>query len=189
LPAQAILFDFMGVLLFRRDAYTPDAVVDAVDERIGRVTDDGQFRREVMQTYRLTKPEFDGLLARVAAKYVPYEPLWRLLPRLRQHYKLGIINNGTCLSYPLFNARLELDRAFDLFLSSAQEGVAKPAAEIFERACERLAVMPGQCLFMDDAEANVRGACQAGMRAIHWPDRDSGFQAFGDWLKSENTVG
>jgi putative hydrolase of the HAD superfamily len=143
----------------------------------------------VRQRYRLTEAEFEGLLARIAAKYAPFELLWELLPALRKRYKLGIINNGTYLTHRLFNARLGLDSTFDLFLSSAQEGIAKPAAEIFERGCQRLGVTPEQCLFMDDAEANVRGARQIGMQAIHWPDHAAGFQAFLEWLKRENASG
>lgn len=188
-PTQAILFDFVGVLLFRGEAYTPDAIVNAVDKHIGQVIDDDHFRQEVMQTYPMTEAEFDDILARVVAKYAPFEPLWELLPKLRQSYKLGIINNGTYLSYPLFNARFELDRSFDLFLSSAQEGMSKPAVGIFKRACERLGVAPEQCLFMDDAETNIRGAHQLGMQTIHWPDHTSGFQAFLEWLKRENAPG
>jgi hypothetical protein len=36
---RAILFDFMGVLLFSRPDYEPDELLDAIDRRMGQVTD------------------------------------------------------------------------------------------------------------------------------------------------------
>jgi epoxide hydrolase-like predicted phosphatase len=182
---QAILFDLMGVLLFRKDDYLPDEIVDAIDEYIGGVTDDRSFRQEMLNRYRLTDPEFDALLARIADKYAPFMPLWDLLPELRKRYRLGIINNGTFLTYPLLDARLGLSRRFDLFISSAQEGVCKPDARIYRQSCERLGLVPDECLFMDDTEKNIIGARQVGMQVIHWPERFSGLQALHDWLRNE----
>jgi epoxide hydrolase-like predicted phosphatase len=182
---QAILFDLMGVLLFQMEDYLPDELVDAIDEHIGGVTDDRSFRQEMSRRYRLTDLEFHALLARIVDKYAPFLPLWERLPELRKRYRLGIINNGTFLTYPLMDARFGLSRSFDLFISSAQEGVCKPDARIYRRACERLGLVPDQCLFMDDAEKNIIGARQIGMQTIHWPERVSGLQTLCDWLRNE----
>jgi HAD superfamily hydrolase (TIGR01509 family) len=182
---RAILFDLMGVLLFRRDDYVPDERVDAIDGHIGGVSDDRRFRQEMQQQYGLAAAEFDALLARIVDKYVPFPPLWEMLPELRKRCRLGIINNGTYLTYPRLDARLGLHERFDLFVSSAQEGVCKPDIRIYQRACQRLGLPPEQCLFMDDAKKNIIGAGLAGMQAIHWPERSSGLQAFRDWLRNE----
>ena len=42
---KAILFDLMGVLLFKRSDYKPDRIVDEVDQVIGQVTDDNKFKK------------------------------------------------------------------------------------------------------------------------------------------------
>ena len=184
-PVRAILFDLVGVLLLRRPDFTSDAVVDAIDRSIGQVRDDRSFREATLAAYSLSDDEFDRCLASIAGKYAPFRPLWELLPDLKKYYRLGIINNGTYLTYPLFNARLGIDGTFDLFLSSAQEGICKPDARIFERACRRLDVLPEQCLFMDDAIVNIDSARRIGMQVILWQDASLGFQMFQEWLKRE----
>ena len=185
---RAILFDLVGVLLFRRADYMPDATVDAIDGLIGQVTDDHRFREEVLRAYSPSEAEFDRLLARIVGKYEPFLPLWELLPELRKHYRLGVINNGTYLTFPLFNARLGLESAFDLLFCSAREGVCKPDVRIFERACQQLSMTPEQCLFMDDSEVNIEAARRIGMQVILWRDAAAGFQTFRDWLKRKNIL-
>ncbi len=182
---RAILFDLMGVLLRPSTDYVPDKLVEAVDDRVGRVTDDRHFKDEIQQEFHLTDPEFEDVMARIAGKYATFPPLWALLPELKVRYKLGVINNGTSLTFPWFNSRLGMDRNFDLYLSSGLAGVSKPAAGIYLEACRRLGVAPEECLFMDDLERNVHGAQEVGMQAIHWSGHAAGFRAFQDWLAGE----
>src|SRR5512136_2644461 len=94
---KVILFDLVGVLLACREDYQPVPLIEAVDTTIGHVVDDVQFKAFVLQTYQLTEVEFDNVLQAVVDKYVPFHPLWRLLPELREHYRLAVINNGTWL--------------------------------------------------------------------------------------------
>ena len=182
LPVRAILFDMMGVLLRRRDDYVPQPLVDAVDDRIGSVTDDARFREEMRREYKLTDQQFQVLLSRVPPKYETFQPLWELLPELRERYRIAIVNNGTSLTFPWFDARFGIARNFDLYLASGRAGVAKPAAGIYEQACRKLGVTPNECLFMDDSEKNVEGARRLGMQAIHWPDPAEGLKRFKKWL-------
>jgi HAD superfamily hydrolase (TIGR01509 family) len=188
-PCRAILFDLVGVLLFCRADHVPNPTVDAIDSIIGQVRDDQRFREEAITTYSLSGTEFEHVLVNIVEKYAPFQPLWELLPELRDHYKLGIINNGTYLTYPLFNFRLGIEDLFDLFLSSGREGICKPDMRIFELACQRLGIPPEQCLFMDDSEANIESARQIGMQAILWQEAFLGFRLFQDWLKVEKSSG
>jgi len=181
---RIILFDLVGVLLFQREDYSPDETVEAIDKLIGRVTDDARFRNEVFQRFHLSSVEFDQLLRRVVDKYAVFLPIWGLLPDLRKQYRLGIINNGTYFTYPAFDDRYNLGKNFDLFVSSAQEGIRKPDARIYRLACERLEVNPAECLFMDDSMSNTREADRLGMQTVHWPNQQVGFQRFLEWLES-----
>ena len=182
---RAILFDLVGVLLFPRENYAPDETVDAVDSLIGRATNDTRLRAEILQRFRLNSMEFDHLIAQVADKYTPFPTIWELLPGLRQRYRLGVINNGTYLTFPAFDARYGLGQNFDLFLSSGREGVCKPDARIYRLACERLGVLPNQCLFMDDSTENLSTANRIGMQTIRWPDQQVGLHRFKKWMESE----
>ncbi len=182
---EAILFDFMGVLLFLRKDYAAEKIVNAVDDLIGGVVDDEAFRATVRNGLQVDEAEFQRILSRIPEKYEAYPPLWNLLPALREKYKLGIINNGTRLTFPYFDEKLKLGERFDIVLSSGAEGVRKPDLRIYLRACGQLGVEPERCLFMDDSEANVRGAAEAGMQTIHWKNREEGFSLFAEILKSD----
>ena len=46
----------------------------------------------------------------------------------------------------------------------------KPAPDLFLRAAELLGVRPSACLVVEDAEAGIRAAAAAGMRAVMVPD-------------------
>ena len=175
---DAILFDLMGVLLFQKDGYTPNDLVDKIDSLIGRVTNDSIFKQEVLKNFQLNEAELDKVIVQIVNKYEPFKKLWELLPDLKKHYKLGIINNGTALTLSHFDKELNFDKYFDLFISSAREGVKKPTTKIFLLAAKRLNVNSKRCLFMDDSEKNINGAQRIGMQTICWSSKDEGFNNF-----------
>jgi putative hydrolase of the HAD superfamily len=56
---------------------------------------------------------------------------------------------------------------FEFVMDSEIEGVEKPDSEIFLRACDRLALPPGECLYVGDLyPVDVLGARRAGLRAL-----------------------
>ena len=161
--------------------------VKMIDRRIGEVVDDRIFRENVLKDYCLSDLQFATILEQIVDLYKPFDPLWQLLPELRKTYRIGIINNGTWLTYPRFNAKYGIDQTFDIFLSSALEGVGKPNLQIYLRACEKLYVSPDRCLFLDDDKNNVSGAIQAGMRGIWWETHQTGFQEFIEWIAANGS--
>ena len=185
---DTILFDFVGVLLFPKESQESNPLVDEIDRLIGTVTNDSTFKEKVTHEHNLSESEFKTILQAIVNKYEPFVPLWKLLPRLRKRYKLGIVNNGTYLTYPLFEARYHLSQVFDDFLSSAVVGVCKPDHDIYLQACERIDSQPRNCLFMDDSEGNIIGAKSVGMQTIHWPTMASGFQAFETYLRTHERI-
>jgi len=63
---------------------------------------------------------------------------------------------------PYINANI-----FDVIVFSAEEGIKKPDPEIYRRTLARLGVEPDEAIFVDDRFANVAGARQIEMQAIH----------------------
>ena len=59
---------------------------------------------------------------------------------------------------------------FDELIISAEVGVAKPDAGIYELTLERLNVAPSEAVFVDDFPRNIAGAQAVGMKAIHFRD-------------------
>jgi FMN phosphatase YigB (HAD superfamily) len=62
---------------------------------------------------------------------------------------------------------------FDGVVVSGLEHLVKPDQRIFRRFCERFALEPQACVFIDDSEINVVAARGVGMTAVHFtsPER------------------
>jgi putative hydrolase of the HAD superfamily len=94
-----------------------------------------------------------------------------LLMQVRSVATLALVSNATTrLEHDL--EREGLAGLADIVVNSARIGVAKPDRRVYLIAAERAAVPPGRCLFIDDTEANVTAARQAGMIAIHYRQFD-----------------
>lgn len=63
---------------------------------------------------------------------------------------------------------LGYDALFDVSAYSCDLGVAKPDPRFFTRAVDLIGARAGEVLFVDDHEANVAGAAEAGLVAVHW---------------------
>jgi len=97
---------------------------------------------------------------------------WALVGYLRSvrpRHKTALISNG----WPdlrEYIVRNHFADAFDVLVISAEAGVMKPEAQIYEAALERLQVKSDQAVFVDDTLANVEAAVALGMRGIHFKD-------------------
>ncbi|NKQ59276.1 HAD-IA family hydrolase [Amycolatopsis sp. K13G38] len=60
-----------------------------------------------------------------------------------------------------------LERHFDALVFSGEVGVAKPAAQVYLIAADRLGIPADTCVFVDDSRSNVDGAVGAGMVGVH----------------------
>lgn len=117
-------------------------------------------------------------LERVAGRTLP--PLhdrWRsaqgpigenigLIRVLRPPYRLGIVSNADLTLRERLAAGLGIVDLFDDIVCSAEVGCAKPEPEIYALACRRLGLPPAACVFVDDADLNVRAAEAAGLRGV-----------------------
>ena len=92
-------------------------------------------------------------------------PNIQLARRLRPAYRTAILSNADQSLRERLH-ELGIHDLFDTVISSAEEGLAKPEAEIYRRAAARLGLPPEACVFVDDYEANVRAAEDLGMRGI-----------------------
>jgi putative hydrolase of the HAD superfamily len=88
-----------------------------------------------------------------------------LVRRLRPAYRTAILSNADRTLRDRLR-ELGIHDLFDTVVSSAEEGVAKPEAEIYRRAAERLGLPPESCAFVDDYDVNVKAARALGMHGI-----------------------
>lgn len=139
-------------------------------------------------TFKRLNLHADVNLEEVSAEFVQsYREQMALLPGAEEvlevcssRVPLALITNGPA---DMQRAAVEEVGIFHLFrtvlISGSQEvAVRKPGARIFRLACERLDVLPEEALMVgDDLEADVRGALDAGMRAVYvGPENVAGVQ-------------
>jgi putative hydrolase of the HAD superfamily len=130
---------------------------------------------------------------------VPYDDVLPGLLRLKGRVKIGSVSNG--------NADLQaigLAHHFAVSVAAHQLGRAKPDPEIFLAACRELGVAPAEAVYVgDDVLLDVRGAQQAGLRAV-WLNRTASrkhlehavvpdaicadFDELLDWLRREHAA-
>ena len=101
--------------------------------------------------------------------------LLAFLRSLRGQYVTGLISNAWS-DLREYLTREKMDDAFDHIIISAEVGVAKPEAKIFEIALEQAGVSPNEAVFVDDFYVNIEGCEKVGMKGIHFQDADSALE-------------
>jgi putative hydrolase of the HAD superfamily len=93
-----------------------------------------------------------------------------LVERLRRSgIKVALLTNNAPGLDELLRSKWDLDPrvAFDVYVNSAEVGLAKPDPEIYELTLVRLGVSPEEAVFIDDNATYVTAAADLGLRAIH----------------------
>ena len=130
-----------------------------------------------LETGELSDPEFEqrfgallgvadhaDLITRMFAGLAPEQRMLDAVSAARNGgVKTGLISNSWGLG---IYDRLESTEIFDAAVISGEVGLHKPQPEIYLLACERLAIEPGQAVFVDDLRENCAGAEAVGMTAL-----------------------
>jgi putative hydrolase of the HAD superfamily len=106
----------------------------------------------------------EGLLTRMFAASLLSEPMYAAVHAVRA---AGL---RTCLlsnswgsdAYP----RDVFEDLYHAVVISAEVGMRKPEERIFRHAADLLGLVPSECVFIDDMEANVRVAEATGMYGV-----------------------
>jgi putative hydrolase of the HAD superfamily len=179
---RGVIFDFGGVLIdmrwdvsegLERDHGLP---LHAIRETLYRTSTwreiergQGDLRTWRAEAHRLLEEQAGRSLPQLHRAWEAARQLIRanlgLARRLRPAFRTAILSNAD-MSLRGRLQELGIHDFFDTVLSSAEEGVAKPEAEIYRRAAERIGLPPEACVFVDDADVNVRAAEAIGMRGI-----------------------
>jgi putative hydrolase of the HAD superfamily len=170
---RAILFDMVGVLLFKKKGYILKTKEELNAEKIEKLynnVDDKKLLFDIKSKLGLSDDEIKKALAFIPEKYEKFEKLWKLLPVLKNKYKLAVINNGNSLADKYWRKKFDFS-IFDEFIVSAKIGIKKPDPRIFLFVCEKLKVRPEDCLFLDDLKENIAAARKLKMRALWWSEK------------------
>ena len=77
------------------------------------------------------------------------------------------------MSHETVDGTFAMSPAFGLLdgrIISGFEGVMKPGPEIFQLACDRFGLAPGDALFIDDSAKNIAAAESLGFHVLHFTD-------------------
>jgi putative hydrolase of the HAD superfamily len=117
---------------------------------------------------------FAAYLRHYRAAWRPFgdaSPALAALARAHPSLALGVVTNGEGEPQRAKLARIGLHEHFPLVVASGEEGIAKPDAEIFALACERLEVEREQAAHVGDRlDLDAEAARAAGLHGI-WLDR------------------
>jgi len=195
-PIRAMLFDYGGVLvrtvdprprrqLEHRFDLEPGQVYDLVfgsplwdDVQHGR-TDSEAFWRDVGERLGLDDEELTAFRRGFWGGDKVDEELVEVVWELRKlGFTTAVLSNAPS-SLGGYLEELDIVEAFDRVIISADEGVTKPAPEIFDRALDRLGVGPTEAVFIDDTPVNVEAARRLGLHAT----RFRGLAPLRHWLR------
>jgi 2-haloacid dehalogenase len=81
---------------------------------------------------------------------------------------LYALTNWSHETFPIARPRFPFFEWFDGIVVSGEIGMIKPDARIYHHLLERFGLAAGDCVFIDDSAANVRGAEAVGITALHF---------------------
>jgi HAD superfamily hydrolase (TIGR01549 family) len=87
---------------------------------------------------------------------------------LRRTCKTGLLSNAFSDLRYLATQVWKIADAFDQMIISAEVGLMKPDARIYQLAVRRLGVQPAEAVFIDDFIHNVEAARMVNLLAIHF---------------------
>lgn len=89
-----------------------------------------------------------------------------LVRRLKETgYRIWLLSNASAMQ-PKYWQKVPVSRYFDGTLISCDVKTVKPSREIYKLFTEKFSLKPEECLFIDDAPANVAGAIACGWQGI-----------------------
>jgi glucose-1-phosphatase len=199
---RAVLFDVGGVILRTEDAserlrwaarlgVAPEvlyhAVFDseaAIQATVGAASAEAVWA-SVAQRFDLD----DQALAQLRIDFFTGdrcdEALVTYIRSLRPAFKTGLLSNAWPDGRAIIAGKFRLADAVDDLVISAEVGLAKPDARIFELAAARLGVRPEETILVDDFVRNIDGARTAGLQVVHFRSREQAIADVQTLLASE----
>lgn len=182
MPIRAAFFDFGGVIM-RTEFQTPrqalaerfnmdyDEIVKAVFDSesarrasLGEITEEAHWT-EVLKRFRQPASEMQAFRDAFFGGDVIDRDLVQTIRSLRGKFHTGLISNAWSglREYLLKEKMLDL---FDTVVISAEVGVVKPEARIFNIALEQAGIRAQEAVFVDDFQVNIDGCEKVGMKGI-----------------------
>lgn len=185
MPIKNIIFDMGNVLL----KYDPDFVLEKycksdeskkiikkeffggpewVQGDLGLITPEGRFENVRNRVPEKFHSELSDCSDNWEICLIPVEGAGEFLKEVKEKgYRLFILSNASLEFYHYFPEHYSLD-FFDGVVVSADLHMIKPDKRIYEFILEKYALVPEECLFIDDVAENTEGAGRVGINAVQF---------------------
>jgi glucose-1-phosphatase len=178
-----IIFDLGNVLLsFKPSEYFdkhkyPSTIkakilADIFGSKEWRMLDDGNISTEaaidaISKRSSLKKEEIFHVFNLRTDLLFPLDSNVKILPGLRKRgFKLYYLSNFPLDIFDEVRSGYYFFKYFEGGLISAEAKISKPDARIYDLLLKKYSLVPGECLFIDDLEANVISARTFGMAVL-----------------------
>ncbi len=190
---RAVISDMGQVVLWFDNTLFIRRLAEITGLPFDRVKDVAHANLDVIPKFdggRITPPEFKarvfaalGVKADVSDEvfwnvyadiFRPNEPVIGILKRVKAAgYPLVLLSNTDTERFGFVKRTYPEVLFFDAYALSYELGLLKPDAAIYLEAARRAGSEPGECVFVDDMDENVKGAEAAGLRGILYrPETD-----------------
>lgn len=130
---KAIIFDMVGVLVFKKIGYTPitsDEINSQNIEDLFNHLNDKKLINEIKIKLKLSDKEIKRAVRLIPDKYCKFDELWNLLPGLKTKHLLAVINNGNTIAIKYWKEKFDFG-IFDMFINSTEVGIKSLTLEYF----------------------------------------------------------
>ena len=185
-PIRAIIFDFGNVLLewnprYVYQRYFPDDS-EGMESFLREVNfmewnlqqDKGRSFAEGVAVLSEKFPHYAQLIQAYHDNWSdsignPYEGTIAIMRQLKQAgYPLYGLSNWSAETFPRAREKYDFFALLDDFVISGDVGHVKPDPEIFQILLKKIGKPAHECLFIDDAQANIDQARKMGFATIHF---------------------
>ena len=177
---KAVIFDCFGVVIAdvleralaeirTRDPQMAEEMADVISAANHGIIEVPEARGRIAAMMGLTAEEYHEQIVKGNQKD---ERLLAYILQLRNTYKTAMLSNVGKGSLEKRFVNGELERCFDVVVSSGDIGYAKPEPQAYEIVAERLGVRLDECFFTDDREEYVEAARRLGMQAVQYRSFD-----------------
>ena len=185
-PIKAIIFDYGGVILewhphnlYRRFfPGHPEATNQFLTEinflEWNAQQDKGRPFAEAVEILSAEFPQHAHLINAYYEDWEetisgPISGTVEIMKQLKQAgYPLYGLSNWSAETFPYMRAKYEFFDLFDDMVISGAVGYVKPEPEIFHFMLEKIRRPANECLFIDDALANIQQAQKMGFATVHF---------------------
>lgn len=133
-----------------------------------------EWVKEYIELYKQNKPAYNIMIKKYNLKKIPwpshleyeFEGVKEVLAYMKKHFHLGIIANQRLGTIERLKKR-DMDKYFDVIISSAEERLEKPDPRIFNLALERAGINSSEAVMIGDRLDNdILPSMELGFKTI-----------------------